>query len=218
MMIVSPLGNVPMESESELWSESLRSQSKEILEVPERLMVQLFGLGRFFSTHNYDANALLRVRGISSMIDEIWSEYLEDAVLRSKALQDSTTGETVYRDATTALNMTYFAAAQMLLSSLTQHLISADSAQVIEDHAQVIINCTKFLHQSRKFIGCASFALFLPLTLVALCSPSPRQKRIASAYLNNQFRGTPFMGLRSIAVRRINSVGLCLMEQVKVLV
>ncbi|KAH8814805.1 hypothetical protein F5884DRAFT_151676 [Xylogone sp. PMI_703] len=219
MMIASPLGDEPIESETELWTDASRYPSEEIEGVSDKLMVQLFSLGKFFSANTFNAgDASLHLDSISSTIDGIWSEYMSEAILRNEIMHNNSEGETMYRDGATAMNIAYYAASQMvLLLAQSLVIVSTHPMQRIEEHAQVILNCASFLYRMRKYIGCACFAMFLPVTLVALCSPSCEHKHTARLFLTNQIQDTEFTGLRSIAVRRIDALSPCVMRRIKVI-
>ena len=186
----------------------MRYLSDKSPEVTDRLMAPMTGLWKLIGAGMSEGNASmtgLNLHNLASSIDKIWIAFQKDAVLYGLIKYDSS-GETVYRDGSTALTVAYFATTQVMLS-LARTLGPAPSSQTNEDQCQAILNCASFLLRRRKSLGCAGLAMLLPLTLVGLHGSSSECRRIAYSYLDIGFRSTEFGGLRSIALQRIHSSG-----------
>ncbi|KAI5456075.1 hypothetical protein BGZ63DRAFT_418102 [Mariannaea sp. PMI_226] len=160
--------------------------------VVDRLIAELFGLQRMLSRNdNRDdkANAIYHVT--RSRINNLWVEYQAEEDKRDRPTDVSSFDLHQYRDAFSALTVAYFSAAWVLLS------------HVGETNSERIFDCFSYL--SQRSIGCAYLRMFVPLTIVALHSPSSRQRALAYAVLDSTSYRAIFTGLSSIALQRIQT-------------
>jgi hypothetical protein len=137
---------------------------------------------------------------VRSEVDALWLEYKEQAESRGEELSwVDGTGDIVYRDGFTALCIAYFAAARILFAVLAPRL--AATYIDLTDHHASILNCAEYL--STMLIGCAYMRMTTPLYLVALHSPSLKQRREAITVFEQWSKGS-MAGISALALDNIN--------------
>lgn len=175
-------------------------------QIVDRLIAHLFDLGELLVHKVCRCGNPLHIAcelEIGMEFDALWDEYQKEATQSGKPIEWYCEGETIYRDAFTAMTVAYFSASAILLNNL--HLQTAGYERgTINDACETILRCSAFL--TDKHIGCAYLRMFFPLTLVAMHSPGNEQRTIATGYLGGWLQDTAFAGLSSIAIQRIKSI------------
>jgi hypothetical protein len=183
--------------EDDFWNDIYWFQSNAPTRVTDRLVLQIFRLGRHISGRQLVVDDAADLEDIRSSIENLWIEFEAEALWGAVVCEPA---EATYSDAWTALSTAYFAAARMLLSFTGLHLLRGVGL-VVADLSQTILNCASFLAVSS--IGCACLRMFFPITLVALHGASSSQRARAQSFLDNWLRETAFGGLTMIANQRI---------------
>ncbi|KAH8700253.1 hypothetical protein BGW36DRAFT_425082 [Talaromyces proteolyticus] len=203
MMIASPLDYLALEPDTDMWTRLTLNMANSSQQVADQLIPQLFKLGKILSAKIHDPeNPVAHCNDIRSNIDKIWTGYEDQANLRGEYIQYNLEGEIKYRNGSTAIVTSYYTTAKMMFSLAEPQ----KNASEINNYCQIIIECAMFLFRTHSSVGCALLPSFLPLTLVAMYSPSPNYRRMAYNLLNDRVLGTPFAGLRSIILQQIGSV------------
>jgi hypothetical protein len=141
---------------------------------------------------------------VRSSVDALWHEYTEAASAKNEILSwwDPESDTTRYRDAFTALMISYFSATRILLAVIAPQL--AASFLDFTDHNGNVLQAALYLQTCR--IGCAYMRMAAPLLLVAVHAPKAEQRRIAigcfESWNTGSMRGISALALESIHRRR----------------
>jgi hypothetical protein len=187
------------------WVPPLRQQSDSPLQVVDRLMVELFLLRKLFSARHYSGGNAGILDDIDLRVSSLWDEYGEEASRRGEFLQAQTMSGTTFRDGPTAVTLSFFATARIILL-LAGHPGNPNSSHTFDGHCQMILDCALYVYDSRFVIGCASLPMILPLALVARYGTLPQHRAVASMFLKDRENVVGFAGLRFIAVRCFDSI------------
>ena len=148
---------------------------------------------------------LVEYMTIRSSVDALWHEYTGAASAKNEILSwwDPESDMTRYRDAFTALTISYFSAARILLAVTVPQL--AASILDFTDHSRTVLQAALYLQTCR--IGCAYMRMAAPLLLVAVHAPKAEQRRIAigcfESWRKGSMRGISALALESIRRRRL---------------
>lgn len=170
-------------------------------------MAQLFSLEKLISASRCSIIDDSLYYSIDTEVNLLWAEYNEEAARRGECLQSEHMGAFTFRDGPTALTIAFFASARIILSLAGPRECSRP-ARTMEAQCQTILNCTMYLFEQRKFTGCASLPMILPLTLVAHYGTTPQHRKTASLFLKDRSSGFGFNGIRAIASHHIHSTDI----------
>lgn len=170
----------------------------------DQLVLEIFALQKLLSQSQcFDDDIISCSQHISSRIETMWADYEAETNQHGGQIMLSSCSTSQYYDAFSALTVAYFSAARILLSKVCSLSARCHTAESLETtNGQVILECHSYLLP--KNIGCAHLRMFLPLTIVALYSPSFRESTLAHTTLRDSLR-IPFTGLSSMAVERIRT-------------
>lgn len=156
-------------------------------------LLQLLGQDQALDSDSWQA-----VQHISSNIETLSAEYKMER-LDSSVANPSTFPNSQYSESFTAMTVAYVSAARILLSVAQSPL--RNCSWVITACCRDVLSSSHFL-QSQN-IGCAYVRMFLPITVVALYSPSNEQRSTARDMLASSRYQTTFRGLSSLSLERI---------------
>lgn len=166
-------------------------------------MLEIFALQKLLSQSHSFKDDIVCSHDINGRIENMWADYKAEIKQHDDRILLSSCSTSPYYDAFSALTVACFSAARILLSRVCSLSARCPSAESFETtHGQVILECHSYLLP--KHIGCAYLRMFLPLTTVALYSPSLSQSNLAYTNLDDALR-KPFSGLSSMAVERIRT-------------
>lgn len=166
-------------------------------------MLEIFTLQKLLSQSHSFKDDIVCSHDINGSIENMWADYKAEMKQHDDRILLSSCSTSPYYDAFSALTVACFSAARILLSRVRSLSARCSSAEALETrNGQVILECHSYLLP--KNIGCAHLRMFLPLTIVALYSPSLRQSNLAHSTLNDSLC-KPFSGLSSMAVDRIRT-------------
>lgn len=170
-----------------------------------RLVLEIFILQKLLSqSRSLNDDIIACSDDINGRIENMWADYKAGVNQHGGQILLSSCSTSPYYDAFSALTVACFSAARILLSKVRSLSARCPSAESLEKtNSQVILECHSYLLP--KHIGCAYLRMFLPLTIVALYSPSLSQSNLAHTTLNDSLR-KPFGGLSSMAIERIRTV------------
>jgi hypothetical protein len=151
---------------------------------------------------------------VKTEVEELWSEYLEQASFSQEKLFFPGDGAMAYRNGFTALTVAYFCTARILIKILAPRF--ASSYPDFTDHFATVMECSRFLRT--KKIGCAYMRMATPLYLVAMHSPSPEHRREAIATFQDWKTGS-MSGISALALetikQRVATEGLNILDPVQ---
>lgn len=189
------------------WTDALRDNCSKSNDMGDNALSLVFSLVKLVSNQELEAgSSTAQLRVFDSLIDDAWAKYQAEAILNGEVIQFYTVDGIEYRDGQTALVVAYLATARFILS-LARYRATEKVVNMIQQSCQEILDCAAFLYRVRFSIGCAYVAICVPVTLVALQGTLEEHKISAYTFLSDHFQGTPFEGLRSMAVKRIETVG-----------
>lgn len=136
-----------------------------------------------------------RTHLLTQPFTDLWLDTFDQPTSKGELLSwtDPLTGETCYRDAYTALMISYFCGTHVLLNILAPHLASNEET----DYFNAILEASKFM--STRLIGCAYMRMAAPLLLVATHAPDAAQRLKAVSY---------FEGWKTGSMRGISALAL----------
>jgi hypothetical protein len=153
---------------------------------------------------------------VESEISRLYTEFTALAEAQGEALiyNPSPASQPIYRDSYTALTLSYFCAANILLSVLASRLDVASSIpsavsrlcgkEVLLDDYAMILDAARFLGAER--IGCAYMRTATPLFLVAKHSPDASQRKEAVSIFEAWEKGS-MRGISALALGGLGEVG-----------
>lgn len=188
--------------DGDVWAVVSRITADQEEPLVNRLVLEIFSLQKLLSqSHSLKDDIITCSHGINSRIENMWLGYKAEVNQHDGQILLSSCSTSPYYDAFSALTVACFSAARVLLSRVRSLSVRCPSEEALETtNCQVILECQSYLLP--KKIGCAYLRMFLPLTIVALYSPSLRQNSQAHTILDDALR-KPFIGLSSIAIERI---------------
>jgi hypothetical protein len=198
-------GKMPVDVSSILY------KSLEYIELPmfQRLTSHLTTLAEVYNGMEEAGDGgrsvdLVEYMKVRLSVDALWHEYTEAASANDEILScwDPESDTTRYRDAFTALMISYFSAARLLLAVIAPQL--AASFVDFTDHNRNVLQAALYLQTSR--IGCAYMRVAAPLLLVAVHAPKAEQRRTAigcfESWKTGSMRGISVLALESIHQRQ----------------
>jgi hypothetical protein len=157
---------------------------------------------------SYDDISFIDVQGLLSManrihshLEDLWNEYKNDGVARGQPLfSDDDSDVRTYRDAITAMTVTYFDCASLILSDVLPIEPATTSREILRriEICESIFSCVVYLES--QAIGCAYMRMMLPLVLVALKSPLANQRQCARDRLQKWKLRNMMAGLCTVAL------------------
>ncbi|EHK48562.1 hypothetical protein TRIATDRAFT_290197 [Trichoderma atroviride IMI 206040] len=187
-----------------VWAVVSRITTDQEEPLVNRLVLEIFTLQKLLSqSRSPNDDIIACAHDVNGRIENMWADYKAEVSRHDGQILLSSCSTRPYYDAFSALTVACFSAARILLSKVHSLSVRCPSADSLETtNGQVILECHSYLLP--KNIGCAYLRMFLPLTVVALYSPSLRQSNLAHSTLNDSLR-KPFSGLSSMAVERIRA-------------
>jgi len=143
----------------------------------------------------------------------LWLEASDQAISEGDLLfwTDAETGATYYRDAYTALIISYFCGTHVLLNILAPQIAADDHT----DYYGAILEASKFM--STRLIGCAYMRMAAPLLLVAMHAPDSAQRLEAVSYFESWKTGS-MRGISALALNCTNRNYVHMIRTTQVLV
>lgn len=188
-------------SNQNFWGALFGIQREHQRPVADRLLVDMFRLLQLLGQNQaMGSDSWQVVQHISSNIEALSAEH-ELRRLTSSDSNMSASSNKQYFESFTAMTAAYVSAARILLS-VAQSLLSGCDCGISTEYSRDILNSSHFL-QSQD-IGCAYVRMFLPITVVALYSPSNEQRSMARDILTISCYQASFSGLSSLSLERIN--------------
>lgn len=173
----------------------------------DKIMVQLFKLGKIIATNTHKlVHSSHAIEEIDSCIQSLSDEYYDEAFISGRGLEYPDPGHRKYRDATTAVTLTYFATARILLSMIsdwpdTLHM------PIMEENHQTILDCVGYLFTLQGNSLSTFLPLLLPITLVAMHSSSREHRQTALTMIKSRSQHSIFGGLAMGLAMRIVQTG-----------
>jgi hypothetical protein len=143
---------------------------------------------------------VVEYRDVKSAIDTLWQEYTSTAE-GPLSWTEASTSSTQYRDAFTALTLSYFSAVRILLGVVAPGPHQTFTPGITDDYTD-ILQAARYLETCRN--GCAYMRMAAPLLLVALHGPEDRQRRIATGCFEGWRTGS-MRGISELALETIKS-------------
>lgn len=173
-------------------------------------MTELFKLGKLVCllASGYQDDGSYQLEILENQLQCLRDEYLsETASPKERTYQKSKNGSDIDVDSCFLLPA-YFALGAILLS-IAKFSTSPCDVDDVETHHQTILDSSFHLLETMGGESSAFLPMYLPITLVALHSTSPKRRALASGLLESHQKDTIFKGLSQrigVSISRCSSM------------